>query len=378
MANKARAFLMGALLIAAVPPAKAQTTNQQWTIVATTETVPAAAPVQFDRDGNPISCSGQDPDVASSGSCFNPLTFTFDLVAPSSGTFGPTNAATLSAPDGLNLLSITNYAGSQDGGVTSIRVVDACSLLCGLGGETDACTITITNEDGSTFIFVVATVGGDPMTATFTSLGGSSGLDSGTASVYRNSMPVPQGGFAGSFENSNTDSISISFAGSQSNFSLNPVSVTPVGNANACFTGTFSSSDPLALTYDANYNGWASGDVIALTVGDGLGDVIYMQVTPDVSSTGAFQDPDDTAGTEYVTFFVLASSNSSCPVGLTAYDAPFRRALSKIIRPPYRLKWPTGPMPVERLASAPASSRPISPATKPLFTERQPSLSIRP
>jgi len=334
MNAKAMLWLAAIVLFAGVTPALAQT-QQQWTIVAATESSPAAAPVDYDANGNPINCTGENPDSTASGACYNPLVVTFDLNAPQTTLYSSTNAATLTDPTGLNLLSLTNYVGSTDGGVTSISVSLLCTGLCGLLDELDTYTVTVTNEDGSTFTFTAA-ASADPMEATFTSVGGSSNSDTGTALMYRDSAPVPNATYSGAFENTNTDSINITFAGDQANFSLHPVTIAPVGSSNVCFTNSFSSADPLAMTYAGGYDGIVSGDLMAFDVGDGNGNVIQMLVTPDTSASGVFSDPDDTAGTEYVTMYVLASTNSGCPAWLYAHDAPFHRSSSRIKRPPTR------------------------------------------
>jgi hypothetical protein len=335
-----KSSLKFSLLVAAsilIPKiAAAQAAPQQWVIITTSESSYDAAPVQYTSTGQTLDCSGDNPDSTSSGACYNPLIYTFDFAPPSTsdGSFSGVSAASLSGPGGVNLLSQTNYVGSTDGYVSSITVSLSCSTF---DSSTATCTagdyeVDVMNEDESTFKFLI-TLSADPMTGLFESSNGDSNSDYGGADAY-SQVPVESGAFEGSFENSTgstTDTIVLNLPGANSNFSLGDETVDTESTSNVCFTGAnhkanFSSADSLAMTYDDGYEGTVSGDVQEFTVGDGNGDVIGMLVTPDSSDSneGVFEDPDNTPGTLYVTYYVLASTNAACPVGTAAYDAPFR------------------------------------------------------
>jgi hypothetical protein len=321
-------FVTVLLVFGFVGIANAQSTQNQWLIVTSSESAP-----------NALLLSGctKNSDKPSS-SCYNPLIFLFDLDMPSGSNW--TRQAAVLSSDGSNVLSLTNSIGSNDGGV-SITVSESSGVY----------TVTATNEDGSVFVFK-ATAKADPMSGTFTSSGGSSNDDSGSAAIY-NDVVAPNGSYPnGVFDQNYTASgspsstqisVTASFGSSpvESNFSLNTVTLTPAhvsGKTDVCWVttsgasyNTLSTADALAQTYGPSF---VTGDMTNLMLGDGKGTVLYVQLTPGTDSDGAFADGSnpDSNSTEYVSYYVVASQQAGC-TGAYGNDVPFHRASLVIPKP---------------------------------------------
>ena len=271
---------------------------QQWTIVASSESAPNAAPLT-DVNGNPYPCGGQSPDNSSDSNpnCYNPLVVTTDWTATPTPT-GATVATVLAN-------SFTNSTCSN-GNITALNV----SGYSPLGSY--AATITVVFQNGATITFKGASSSNaSQFSGTFTSTGTCMANDSGsfTAALFQ----AAAGTFAGSFESSSGAPAANVQLALQTNPNFNVAgTVSPLPGAAVCFS-SLTIGTPLANSYGASV---ASGDVLVAYASDGTGNVVAFVL----SNTDANGAPLPNGGL-YVTYMGLAGACS----GISGTDVPFRK-----------------------------------------------------
>lgn len=349
-----RMFAIGFMFLVSLFSVQAATsTPTEWLIVTQTESSFNGTPIQFEQTGQSINCAGvnQDSPIAQDvaklgpkGDCTQPLAITFDATVPTSCNgeekWGPTLASSSLSNGSFNgITEGTDSIDSNDGGVTSITV--ACA--------NQKYTIVVTNEDTSVFTFIVP-ASSDPMTnGTFTSTGGQSNNDHGTAIVWNNLVP-PSDNYQGTFDvnltyqgvsNGTTGVSSINFGtpilSSQFQYEQTITATRTSGNVCWLANSTLTSTDDLAKTYSPSY---ISGDFSVIYLGDGKGTVVNLVFQPSTTATesdlgifGIDANPDSTS-TVFVSYQVLASNVPGCASSM-GFDLPFHRTGFKFpARPP--------------------------------------------
>jgi hypothetical protein len=294
-----KALTIVVILAACALSASAQTTPQQWTITATSESAPNALPL-LDTNGNPFPCTGQNIDDIndSNPDCYNPLEVTTDWTLTE--LFGVVTSVTANTPD-----TLTNSSCSVDSGVTGTSISETNIL-----GLLYKATFSVTFANGATITFTGnLTLGANQFTGTFASTGTCTGGNSGnfTATLF----PTVNSTYVGQFETSSGgQGVTINLA-TASNFNVTGT-VTPALNSSTCFS-TMTIASPLANSFAASF---ASGDVLVAVASDNSGNVVGFIA----SNTDANGQVLPSSGL-YFTYLGMAGTCS----GVFEADAPFRK-----------------------------------------------------
>ncbi|HEY0702782.1 MAG TPA: chitobiase/beta-hexosaminidase C-terminal domain-containing protein [Candidatus Acidoferrales bacterium] len=274
--------------------------SQQWTIVTTSESAPNAITLT-DANGNPYSCSGQNPDniADANPNCYNPLVVTTDWRVPTIPGGGI--IATMLANSFTNSnCSAQNITGIS---ITGYQPTGAYSAI-----------VTLTLDNGATVVFKGASsTNANQFTGTFTSTGTCMNSDAGnfTATLF----PTVNGGYLGSFESTNNAAPASVTMNMQTDWNFNVTgTVVPASGAAVCFS-TMTINTPLAATYGPSF---ASGDVLEAIGSDASGNVVAFIA----SNTDANEKPLPNGGL-FMTYVGLAGA---CQ-GVSGVDVPFRKIL---------------------------------------------------
>jgi hypothetical protein len=272
--------------------------SQQWTIVTTSESAPNAAPLT-DVNGNPYSCSGQNPDNGgdTNPNCYNPLVITTDWKA--------TPTPTGSSVAGVLANTFTNSTCSMSP-ITSFNVTGYSMI-----GSYSA-VIKMGFQSGDTITFTGATAtNSNTFSGTFTSSGTCMAGDSGafTATLFT----PPSGSYAGSFESSKGGAaafVQMSLS-TDSNFNVSGT-FSPQAGAAVCFS-TLTTGTTLANSYGSSI---ASGDVLEAYGSDSSGNVVAF-IMSNTDANGVTLP----SGGLYVTYIGLAGACT----GISGTDIPFTK-----------------------------------------------------
>jgi Legume lectin domain len=272
--------------------------SQQWTIVTTSESAPNAAPLT-DVNGNPYSCSGQNPDNGgdTNPNCYNPLVITTDWKA--------TPTPTGSSVAGVLANTFTNSTCSMSP-ITSFNVTGYSTI-----GSYSA-VIKMGFQSGDTITFTGATAtNSNTFSGTFTSSGTCMAGDSGafTATLFT----PPSGSYAGSFESSKGGAaafVQMSLS-TDSNFNVSGT-FSPQAGAAVCFS-TLTTGTTLANSYGSSI---ASGDVLEAYGSDSSGNVVAF-IMSNTDANGVTLP----SGGLYVTYIGLAGACT----GISGTDIPFTK-----------------------------------------------------
>ena len=303
-----KALTLAVMLAACAFSASAQTTPQQWTVTATSESVPNAIPL-LDASGNPFSCTGQNIDNPSDPTpgCYNPLEVTTDVTLTE--VFGIVTSVTSNTAN-----TLTNSSCSPDSSVASTSITET-----NLFGLVYTVTFSVTFTNGATIAFTGnVTLGGNQFTGTFTSTGTCMGSDSGnfTATLF----PAVNAAYIGQFETSSGgQGVTINLA-TDANFNVTGT-VTPASNATTCFS-TMTIASPLANSFATSF---ASGDVIVAVASDSSGNVVGF-IASNTDANGQVIASDGL----YFTYLGVAGACS----GIFETDVPFRK--EPTLRPRHR------------------------------------------
>jgi hypothetical protein len=296
-----KALTMAVMLAACAFPASAQTTPQQWTLTATSESAHNAFPL-LDASGNPFPCTGQNIDNINdpNPNCYNPLEVTTDWTQTTFLGFVTSVAANTPG-------TLTNSSCSPDSGVASTSISETNIL-----GLLYQATFSVTFANGATITFTgQLTLGANQFMGTFASTGTCMGADSGnfTATLF----PAVNGTYIGQFETSSGgQGVTINLA-TDSNFNVTGT-VTPALNASTCFSNMTIAS-PLANSFAASF---ASGDVVVALASDNSGNVVGF-IASNTDANGQVL----ASGGLYFTYYGEAGACS----GIFETDVPFRKEL---------------------------------------------------
>jgi len=294
-----KALILAVMLAACAFSTSAQSTPQQWTFTATSESAPNAIPL-FDASGNPFPCAGQNIDNINDANpnCYNPLEVTTDWTL--NELAGVVTSVTSNTAG-----TLTNSNCSTDSSVASTSITETNIL-----GILYRATFSVTFANGATITFTGdITLGGTQFTGTFASTGTCMGADSGnfTATLF----PAVSGTYVGQFETSSGgQGVTINLA-TAANFNVTGT-VTPAMNATTCFSNMTIAS-PLANSFASSF---ASGDVIVAVTSDSSGNVVGF-IASNTDANGATLASDGL-------FFTYFGEAGAC-AGIFETDAPFRK-----------------------------------------------------
>jgi hypothetical protein len=323
-------------------PAIGNVSATEMFLQTTTEDEPNAYPEGSAPDGlygdsSSTSCSYSIDTITDP--CWNPLEIDFDASQIYTSTTSPTPAAlaSLSEPyaPSSNLLADTNSIGSSDGGLASISASFGCN-----SGNLDG-SIVATNEDGSVFTFSVSqspTQSCSPLPQslqlTFTSTGGSSDNDSGTAVLYNFANSALSGTYTGTWDNANSSDSPLKQGGTGSSsidlsiaddFTATATAVIPAQSFGSCQTQdlTFTTSQAVSLGQGitSTVGGYATGGNALLTAADSEGDVLWL-IGSTTDGSGKLLSSGELFFSAYVA--TAGSGLSSCSSSIF-WDAPFQK-----------------------------------------------------
>jgi hypothetical protein len=324
-------------------PATGDVTSTEMFLQTTSETEPNAHPFGSPADGlygnNSTTTCNYSSDTTSDP-CWNPLEIDFDAADIYTSTASPTAAVlgNLAEPYSptSNLLNATNSVESSDGGAGNITASFGCNGESELVGS-----IVETAEDGGVFTFTVspgqACNFSSTVNFTFTSSGGSSDGDAGSAVLYSYANSELSGTYTGTWDDATTDTPLTQSGSGTSNITLaiaNDFTVTgnaflPAGSLGTCQASdeTFTTDEALALGQGiaATVAGYATGGMAVATVGDTQGDVLWLFGST-VDAYGNQLPAGELFFSSYVA--VAGSGLASCP-GSISWDAPFKKQNAK-------------------------------------------------
>jgi hypothetical protein len=321
-------------------PATGNVTSAELLLQTVSETFPNAVP--SDTAGNGLY-GDNDPTVCNystdttSDPCWNPLEIGFDASDIYTSTTTPQQAAlaSLTQPStpSLNLLNLTNSIESTDGGVGSVVASFGCDTTPQLVGS-----IVVTDEDGGVFTYAVSPGQSCTFPATinfsFTSSGGASGGDSGTAVLYTYQNSELAGTYTGNWDDAGTGISPISQSGTGSStitltlandFTMTGSATLPAGSLGTCQASseTFTTAQALSLGQGitSTVGGYGTAGILAATVADPDGDVLWL-LGSTTDASGHQLTPGQLFFSTYVA--VAGSGLSGCP-GSISWDAPFQK-----------------------------------------------------
>ena len=285
--------------------------------------------------------TSNDPDAAQRCSvavpCPQLLDIAFDTLNQQPATLGSPNVIfatnSLDDPDVISQIVITNP--------------------CVAATATAFTVISVVNEDGTFYNFTLSggnginpclTNSSSPATGTYC-LGPDNGdcinqTEAGGFTIY--AMPDPSADYFGTFNQGRSHSRSRTGSDSltvqvNSDFSLTSTLLVSPGDLCAAQTTSLSltSTDPAAVNYADYGNGIGGilvGDVMAMAVGDGLGNVLLVIATDKDANDNPLP-----AGSMYVSGTVISGV---CGSGATFFDRPFStKILKSTPRPRDHHRW---------------------------------------
>ena len=328
-------------------PATGDVSATQMFLQTTTETEPnaypeGAAPDGLYGDASTTFCNASTDTTGDA--CWNPLEIEFDASQIYTSTTSPTPAALASLTEPYapseNILTDTNSIGSSDGGLTSITASFGCNAGT-LNGS-----IVATNEDGSVFTFTVSTSPSQTcspfpqnLQLAFTSTGGSSDNDSGTAVLYNFANSTLSGTYTGTWDNSGSSDTPFQYGGSKpssidlsiaDDFTATATAAIPAESFGSCQASdlTFTTSQAVSLGQGitSTVGGYATGGDALFTVADSDGDVLWL-IGSTTDGSGNLLSSGQLFFSAYVA--TAGSGLSSCD-GSIFWDAPFQKKYAPI------------------------------------------------